>query len=251
MSLPVQKITQNDLQIAINTEALSHSPKTIRNYNALITSVFSTFRPEFRPNTTLPQKKKVEIEIPTEEDVKRLLEAAKGTRYYIPVVLAACAGLRRSEICALRWNDVNFEKNTLRIDSALVVDAENQTVEKATKSIAGDRVIPMMPPVRAALEASYTDSTDPNSRIFQGNINTITTKFPLILDKAGIHHFRFHDLRHYVVSVMLFLNIPKKYIASYIGHGDETMIDRVYGHIMRDKQSAFTDRLADYMGTLV
>ncbi len=251
MPIPLHKITQNDLPVAINREALDHSPKTIRNYNALITSVFSTFRPDFHPNTTLPQKQKNEIEVPTEEEVKKLLEAAKSTRYYIPVVLAACAGLRRSEICALRWNDVNFKKNTLRIDSALVVDSDNNAVEKTTKSVAGTRIIPMMPPVRAALEEAYSDSKDPNDLIFNGSINTITNKFPLILDRAGVHRFRFHDLRHYVVSSMLYLNIPKKYIADYIGHGDESCIDRIYGHIMKDKKSSFTDLLANYMSGLI
>jgi integrase len=251
MPMQLRKITQNDLQVAINQEALDHSPKTIRNYNALITSVFSTFRPDFHPHTTLPQKQKKEIEVPEEDEVKKLLAAANGTRYYIPIILAACAGLRRSEICALRWNDVNFKKNTLRIDSALVVDSDNETVEKTTKSYSGTRTIPMMPPIRAALEEVLTDTTDPDDLIFKGSINTITNKFPKILDKAGVRHFRFQDLRHYVVSIMLYLNIPKKYIANYVGHKDEKMIDEVYGHIMKDKKSTFTDLLSNYMSGLV
>ena len=45
-----------------------------------------------------------------------------------------------------------------------------------------------------------------------------------------------HDLRHYLVSVMLSLNIPKMYIADYVGHADEHMIDTVYGHIMASKK---------------
>lgn len=247
MSMPLRKITQNDLQVAINREALDHSPKTIRNYNALITSVFATFRPDFQPRTTLPQKEKNEIDIPTEDEIKKILETAKSTPHYIPVVLAACGGMRRGEICALRWRDVDFKKNVIHIHSALVLDSDNEIVEKGTKSVAGDRTIPMMPPVRAALEAAHTDATDPNSYIYGCSLHTISQAFPHILYRAGVRRFRFHDLRHYTVSVMLFLNIPKNYIANYIGHGDETMIDRVYGHVMKDKKSTFTDALADYM----
>jgi integrase len=251
MPMQLRKITQNDLQVAINKEALDHKPKTLRNYNALITSVFSTFRPDFHPHTTLPQKEKNEIEVPEEDEVKKLLTAAKGTRYYIPIILAACCGMRRSEICGLRWKDVNFKKNTIRIDSALVVDEENNYVEKGTKSYSGTRTIPMMPPVRAALEEALTDTTAPDDLLFKGSINTITNKFPNILAKAGVRHFRFQDLRHYVVSIMLYLNIPKKYIADYVGHKDEKMINEVYGHIMKDKKSTFTDLLSNYMSSLV
>jgi integrase len=50
---------------------------------------------------------------------------------------------------------------------------------------------------------------------------------------------------------MLYLNIPKKYIADYVGHKDEKMIDDVYGHIMKDKKSTFTDLLSNYMSGLV
>lgn len=250
MPMSLRKITQNDLQIAINKEALDHSPKTLRNYNALITSVFSTFRPDFQPRTTLPQKEKKEIDIPTEDEIKKILETAKNTPHYIPVVLAACGGMRRGEICALRWRDVDFEKNVIHIHAALVLDSNNQIIEKNTKSVAGDRIIPMMPPVRAALEAARADATDPDSYIYGCSLHTISQAFPHILRRAGVRRFRFHDLRHYVVSVMLFLNIPKKYIADYVGHEDETMIDRVYGHIMKDKKSSFTDVLANYMSTL-
>ena len=250
MPMPLHKITQNDLQVAINTEALDHSPKTIRNYNALITSVFSTFRPEFHPNTTLPKKEKIEIEIPTEEEVKKIIEAAKDTPHYIPVVLAACGGMRRGEICALRWNDINLKKGTIRVDSAVVVDKNNEIVEKSTKSVAGDRTIPMMPPVREALEAAHAEGIAPSDHVYSGSLHSLSQAFPHILHRAGVRHFRFHDLRHYVVSVMLYLNIPKKYISDYVGHEDETMIDRVYGHIMKDKKSTFTDLLAEYMSGL-
>lgn len=251
MPLQLRKITQNDIQIAINKEALDHAPKTVRNYNALITSVFATFRPDFHPNTTLPKKEKKEIEIPTEEEIKKILEAAARTPHYIPVILAACGGLRREEICALRWNDVNFKKNTLRIDSAMVVDKNNKIVEKSTKSYAGYRTIPMMPPVRAALEAAHTAAVGLDDFIYHRSLHAISQAFPHILHRAGIRHFRFHDLRHYVVSIMLYLNIPKKYIADYVGHKDEAMINRVYGHIMKDKKSTFTDLLAEYMSNLI
>jgi integrase len=71
--------------------------------------------------------------------------------------------------------------------------------------------------------------------------NSITDGFAELLKRNGIPHYRFHDLRHYAVSTMLLLNIPKKYIADYVGHETEHMIDTVYGHIMRDKKDDLMD----------
>jgi integrase len=74
----------------------------------------------------------------------------------------------------------------------------------------------------------------------------IGKRFTRILEKCNVGHFRFHDLRHYCVSVMLSLNIPKSYIAAYVGHETENMIDKVYGHIMASKKTSVEDQLQQY-----
>lgn len=250
MPIPLNRITQNDIQVAINQAAVTMSPKTIRNHHGLITAVLAVYLPSFKPNTTLPKKIKPDIYIPTEEELKKVLAACADTSMEIPVLLAACCGMRRSEICALKWSDINFKKNTLSISGALVFDENYQAVEKGTKTTAGKRTIPMMPPVRVALEKAYATHGD-NEHITSLTLNAITNAFPHLLNRAGVNHFRFHDLRHYVVSLMLYLNIPKKYIADYVGHESENMIDHVYGHIMQDKKSTFTDLLAEHLNTLL
>ena len=59
-------------------------------------------------------------------------------------------------------------------------------------------------------------------------------------------HYTFHELRHYAASVMIMLGIPVKYIADMLGHETEEMVNRVYGHIMRDKKDQFFERLETY-----
>ena len=251
MSMTLKKITQNDIQIAINQEAMTLSPKTVRNHHALITSVFSVYRPEFNINTTLPQKVKPDISIPTDEQMQALFQAAAGSAHELPIILAACCGMRRSEICGLTWKDVDFKKGTITIRSALVMDESGDLVKKGTKTTAGKRTISMLPPVRAALEAAKAQVSDDSAPIVNIKPNSISSNFDRLLEKANLPHFRFHDLRHYTVSVMLYLNIPKKYIADFVGHETENMIDQVYGHIMKDKKSSFTDILGDYMTNLI
>jgi integrase len=80
--------------------------------------------------------------------------------------------------------------------------------------------------------------------------NRITDNFRNLRKRLGIRQMRFYDLRHYLVSVMLSLNIPKKYIADYVGHEDEAMIDRVYGHIMARRKTSVEDMMYDYFSDI-
>lgn len=244
-NVPIDKITHAQVQVEINKISASHSPKTVRNVHGFLSSVFSIYRPDFSFSTTLPQKKKSEIVVPTEEDIKLLFDLSSGTALEIPVLLAACCGLRRSEICAIKWSNIDFRRNTITINHAVVLDENNNFVEKSTKTAAGTRTIRMFPLVSDSLKR-YKDSNPDTGDYIAPRPNIISNQFPRLLKKHGLPHYRFHDLRHYTVSVMLSLNIPKKYIADYVGHESENMIDQVYGHIMTSKKTSVEDQMQDY-----
>ncbi len=99
-------ITALDVQEEINRMSKEHSPKTVRNYHGFISAVLGVFYPNLKLTTTLPQKIKHNPYIPSDKDVKRILEYTKDTEYEIPLILA-CYGLRRSEIYALTLDDID------------------------------------------------------------------------------------------------------------------------------------------------
>ncbi len=241
----VKDITREQVQVAINQEALSLSPKTVRNIHGFLVAVMQVHRPDFVLHTTLPQKQKPSIVIPTEEDIKRLFELTRDTELEVPVILAACCGMRRSEIAALTWERVDFKAGTITIDQALVLDDEREFVQKTTKTVAGTRVIRMIPYVAAALAKKKEACADLGGYITI-RPDLISNRFYNLIRKHKFPEYRFHDLRHYTVSVMLALNVPKKYIADYVGHETEAMIDQVYGHIMASKRTSVEDQLEEY-----
>jgi integrase len=249
MNIPVNKIKQQDIQVAINIESSSHSPKTVRDIHGLISSVLSVYRPDMPLKTALPQKEKTEIEIPTDEEIKSLLERSKGTLVEAPLYLAACCGLRRSEICALKWSDVDFKRKTITVKGALVYDENDELVLKKTKTTASTRTIPMIPIVCETLERIRAGAID-SEFVTSLTPNAVYHRYVDLLDDCGIQHYRFHSLRHYTVSVLLLLNVPKMYIADYVGHNSENMINQVYGHIMKDKQTSFADKLNSYFSQI-
>lgn len=239
------ELTQEQVQIAIGEAAVDHEPKTVRNMHGLLSSAIKMFRPDFTLHTKLPQKKKPDIVIPTEADVVALLTEVRGTDIDAPVHLAALCGMRMSEILGLRWDKIDFEKKTICICAAKVRDIDNNIVLKGTKSTAGERTIKMLPAVETALRRVREAQPD-SEFVTDLKSNNIYDRYQKALKAVCDKHYTFHELRHYAASVMIMLGIPVKYIADYLGHETEDMVNRVYGHIMADKKDEMFDRLASY-----
>ena len=237
-------LTQEDVQRAVNLEAAEHSPKTVRNAHGLLSASLKMFRPDFVLHTTLPKRKKPDIVIPTEEDIVKLISAVRDTEIEIPILLGALAGMRISEICGLKWSDVDFDSGIISVRRAKVMNEDNQLTEKDTKTTASDRTVKMISVLQAAMKRRY----DPEAEyITDLKPHSVYDRYKTVLKKVcpGAR-YTLHQLRHYAASVMIMLGIPTKYVADMLGHETENMVQEVYGHIMRDKKDIFFDRLDDY-----
>lgn len=117
LSLPVSNIPQIEINRLVNELSKTKSPKTVRNCHGFLTAVLGTFCPNLKVSTTLPQKVKNEPYTPSREEVQRILAAIEGSPLEIPITLA-CYGMRRSEICALKAEDVDGD--VVHINKALV-----------------------------------------------------------------------------------------------------------------------------------
>lgn len=246
MSVPISNITSVMLQQEINNVSLSRAPKTVRNGYGLIFAAIHSAAPEMKFDVLLPQKVKPTIIIPTEDEMRTLLACVKDTDLEIPVMLGAFCAMRRSEIASLKWSDIDLEKGFLSIHSAIVLNEQSEYVEKGTKTTSSTRTIQIFTPVLLILKNARKDS----EFVTHLTPQKISNSFFAVLKKSNLRHFRFHDLRHYAVSVMLSLNMPKKYIADYVGHQSERMIDTVYGHIMIHAKNQFMTAVDQYYTAL-
>lgn len=226
MNIKVALITQEDIQKAINIESQKHSPKTVRNSHGLISAVLHVYRPNFALNTTLPKKVRPNIYIPSESEIQRLLQAVSGTELELPVLLAAFGPMRRGEICALTSDDISG--NMVHVCKNMVLNGERQWIIKTPKSYAGDRYIDYPDFVAEKWKGI-------NGRLVDLTPNNITDRFACMLKKAGIKHFRFHDLRHYSASIQHSLGIPDSYIMQRGGWGNDGTLKAVYRHALEDK----------------
>lgn len=230
----IHDITAMDIQQEINCLAKNHSPKTVRNYHGFISAVTGTFCPNLKLCTTLPQKMKKEPYIPSDDDIKQILNCAKDSEFEIPIILA-CYGLRRSEICALTLNDIDGD--IVKINKAKVLNEGSGWVEKTTKTTASTReiIIPM----------EIADKIRKKGYIYKGHPNSITVYLGKLEDKLGITHFPLHKLRHYFASKMSSMNIPEADIMKMGGWETDYVMKGVYRHSMADKDRENQRRAAE------
>lgn len=244
MHIKLSHLTPEQIQLAIDAESAKLSPKTVRNISAFLGCAIKKYKPDFVYRVKLPQKEKSKIKIPSQEDVQKILSKSEGTEMEVPLLLAACLGLRRSEIIGLRWSNVDFGKSTLTIDTAVVGGVGGKMYEKPPKSLAGYRTISIPPFVAEKLaEACKTSKSDHVTTL---NGNVIYKRYEHILTELGLPHYRLHDLRHYHASVLLAMGIPNKYAQQRMGHATDNMLKNVYQHLMQDTKSEIDKQIDGY-----
>ena len=228
-------IQQIDIQNEINRYAVDHAPKSVRNLHGFISAVFAVFRPNMNISTTLPQKRKFDRNLPTTDDVKRILDASKGTKYHIPFQLAVL-GMRRSEICAATVDDL--DGNILRINKATVYDENNQIIVRDnTKTEESTREIYLPDSLVAEIKDAGT--------IFDMTPSLLVKTLHSYQDKLQIPRFRLHDLRAYYVSYAHSLGIPDVYIMKNGGWKTDYVMKSVYREALRDKTDEMQKKIVD------
>lgn len=220
-NLPLTEITQIEVNRIVNELSQTKSPKTVRNYHGFISTILGTFRPNMKINTTLPQKVKKEPYIPSQNEVRVILEEAKGTKYEVAIWLG-CYGMRRSEICALTPEDI--EGDVVHITKALVQNENREWVIKTTKTTESTRDI--------VIPQELADKIREQGYVYKGHPNGPSKFLAKIQQQIGIPKFPLHKLRHYFASEMSALGIPEADILKLGGWESDYVMKAVYRHSM-------------------
>lgn len=220
-------ITQADVNNLINELSVSRSPKTVRNYHGFVSSVLKTYRPDFILNTTLPQKIKKDVYIPSSDDIKKLLRATAGSKYEIAIRLG-CYGLRRSEICALDLCDLDKDGN-LSISKAKVIDKNNDWVVKPyPKNFDSTRVVTIDEDLACLIRST--------GHIYNGSPGQISEEMNRLQKLLGIPAFSLHKCRHYFASKLHDCGISDQDIMDLGGWKTDHVMKAVYRHAMSDEK---------------
>lgn len=249
----LRRLTLSKIQAAVNEEARTHAPKSVRNAYGLLTATLRAYHPALAHELdihppTMPQKIIREPQILEPDQVRTLMLAVQGDPIELPVLLAVWLGMRMSEILGLQWEDVDFDRSTLYIHQARVRGPDSSYVVKTTKTVSSTRTLQVPDYVLERLAAAHAEATSEFAYPKSGN--SLLTRFKTVLRHAGLPPIRFHDLRHCNASVMAAIGVPEFYAQRRGGWATSNTMHRVYTHQMLAHRSTTDDAIDAYFTAL-
>lgn len=265
----VQSLRAPHVQKMVNDMmARGLSPKNIRdtynNINAAMKKAVSLRMIPYNPceGVVLPKLKRYKAKVYDVNMIHTLLDTAKGTEMYLPIMLCVLLGLRRGELLALRWENVDFENNILKIRSNMV-RGEKDYIIKAPKSEAGIRDLHTGDEVMAVLHEErrkYLEDMLKQGRRFQNlgfiirqedgsplRPDSMSQKWRRFLEEKGLPSIRFHDLRHSNATALIQAGVNPRVVQQRLGHSDVNITLNTYTHVLPEMDIDAAEKLDTIM----
>lgn len=246
------------------------SPKTVANTAGILSVALGDavrlklLRHNPATDARLPRRERREMLAWTEAEAQAFLRAVADHRLHPMWRLVLATGLRRGELCGLRWRDVDLDAGTLEVVETRTVAAE--VVVGAPKTKAGSRVIALdagtvavmhtwrrvQATERLAAGSAWTD----HGLVFVDELGcpphpeTVTRWWNEALEATGSRRIRLHDARHTAATMALRAGVPLKVVTQRLGHADVAVTMRVYQHVTAQDDRVAADALGRALGGL-
>jgi integrase len=213
---------------------------------------------------TLPRIVTKEAVFLTVEQAHILLESVREHRLEELLMLIVVTGMRRGEVLALRWSDVDFKRQVLHVLHTVDYIPKYGYVEGEPKTKAGKRKINLPLFVVEMLQAYKQEQDELKAKVgekWEGlglvfpdlkggyfNPNYLLRVFKKVLQDAGLAHMRIHDLRHSAATILLAKGVNVKVVSELLGHSDIVITFRTYGHLLPTMQGDVVDKWEEEFG---
>jgi integrase len=210
-------------------------------------------------NQNPPRPKRKEVEPLIREDVGKLLREAYHTEFYYPLMVAVFTGLRRSELLALTWKDINLEERYLSVNKGLHTNSSDDEryqppkTEKSKRrvSLPNDLVLALrhyrdtQEAVRDQLGVEFAPETPLFARADDSMMHpdSLSKACVRLAKKAGLVGVHLHSLRHTMASMLIEQGEYPKVISERLGHASSAFTNDVYGHLMPGMERAAADKM--------
>ena len=186
-------------------------------------------------NCKLPPSSPKEMQVLTPEEMRRLLIQAMEEDYYELILLELATGLRRGELVALQWDDLNFKTGALHVRRQ-VQRIKGELVVSQLKTKASDRIVILPQPLLNVLQEYRQRNTSrwlfpsPKKEDAPLDPTAVRKKLTTLLDHAGCKKVRFHDLRHTFATLSLKSGVDVKTLSGALGHYSAGFTLNTYTH---------------------
>lgn len=228
------------------------SPNTVvKHYVMLNTALSLAVRLEVLERNPMdrvipPRRQEARISFYSPEQMQRLFAAVEGTHLELPVKLAAYLGLRRSEICGLRWENVDLEAGLLSIREVRT-EVGGSVVLKAPKTRTSARRLGIggLRDLRRVLRQAWEHrrSDDPKEWVVLRRDGTppdpdlLTRDLMMAVRRSGLPRITLHGLRHSFASVANSQGVPMFDISRTLGHSSLSVTSSIYTHLFDTTES--------------
>jgi integrase len=211
-----------------------------------------------------PRPQSSEMHTMNEDEVNRFLNAADNTPYYELFYLALYTGMRRSELLALKWFDVDLLLCQISVTHSLHHLRTGEIIFRQPKTAKGRRMISLSPSValllqeykdkqsiRRAMMGTELKDEDLIFSDFQGKPllpDTVSHFWLKLIRRIGLEKIRLHDARHTHASLLLKAGIHPKIVQERLGHATISTTLDLYSHVSPGLQQAAAesfDKLLD------
>ncbi len=196
-----------------------------------------------------PSVERAEVRPWSTEEASRFLTVSGDHRLHTLFAVGVALGLRKGELLALRWEDVDLDGGVLHVRQNVQRLPEVGLVFGPPKSDKSRRIIPLPAvlgegapnaprPNQAAEALALGPAWVDSGLVFTSTVGTVIEPrnlnrlFDQLITKAGVRRIRFHDLRHTCASLLLAQNVPARVVMEILGHSQLAMTTDLYSHVM-------------------
>lgn len=195
----------------------------------------------------LPRLRKPDLHVLDAAQIMTLLEAARGTTLFVPILLAATTGMRRGEVLALQWSDVDLDAGVLAVARSLEQTKSGLRI-KEPKNGKPRKV--RMPSLLLAELRRHREETGCVTGFVVCNRDgsprsptAVTQQFGRFVRTLDLPPVRFHDLRHSAASLLLRLGVELPVVSEVLGHSAVSTTANVYSHVLQAGREEAASRL--------
>lgn len=263
--IPLNLLTNIEIQKWVNElNEKNLAPKTVKNvalilHKALDKAV-SLRMIQYNPcnGTDLPTIPKYHAQVYSSKEINQALKYAKGTSTYLIALLGFSVGLRRGELLALTWSDIDFKNKIIHVNKSAYKKNGIQQV-KQPKTSAGIRTISVGDNVINDLKQAYTEyinRMNAQGLLFSHNNlvvckddgtpyheDSITQKWNRFTKKHNLKHIRFHDTRHSNATLLIANNVDPKTVQQRLGHSDIRTTLNIYTHCTKEMDANAAEKI--------
>lgn len=225
----VRTLSNEDLQTFVSNLSKTVSPKSVRNIYGFLVSCIRFYDPSAQYSVTMPQMVEYRPASPEDEDIKKLCAAATGQMR--TCILLGIRGMRRGEICALKYEDI--KDGVAHIHADMVKDEHGEWIYKEMpKTGDSDRFL------------RVPDLGEGEGFIVKWTPDTVTKRFIELRKSVGVN-IRFHDLRHFFASTGALI-MPDIYLAD-MGGWSRKMTSSVMKSVYQNNKESMSEHYSQLM----